>query len=160
MILQTVAEDLVSSVASLHIGPFKALAVFQMQFVADTRAPLAHMPLLGELLVHESDGINVSALVVALIPEAKNRQYAVFACVVGKIQTIPDITQIILERSALKAVNGDIDLINARFDDLTSASCKQGAVGRNGGTVAVFVRNADEIRQKRMCQRLSHDVKI
>ena len=97
MILESITEDLVSHILGGKIGPRETFSILKMKLIAYTRTSRAPFPFfLRKTRLHKRQGIDISALVIASVPKTQTNENAVSTCHIGKIETIADITQIIL----------------------------------------------------------------
>lgn len=68
MVAKAVAEYSLTKVIARDVGPIEAVAVFEVQAVMYSRPTLAERPFIREPFLHNSEGVNIPALVVASVP--------------------------------------------------------------------------------------------
>ena len=169
MVLKPVTEYTVTPIGGSHIRPFEAVSVFQMKLIPHPCSAGRELPrrcfgvreaiaqIIQRALVVTAQGLAVPVQ----IPKSEDGQNAIpgsFVCKVQYVTQIRTVGAAIL--TVLKAVNGDIHLVDPRLDQLSPPLGEKGAVGGDGGLEALGLGQADEVGQVGVGQWLPHDVVV
>ena len=160
LILEPVAEELVALDLGVLVWPLKTVSPLEEDAVADPYPASALYPVTGDMFPQMREGDLVSVAVVSLIPKAEDHDGACLGGFLCYVRKVTHVARVRLVAPLLKAVQGNIDLVHARREDLLSAAGKERAVGGENGLVPALARHPNEFGEPGMRQWLAHEVVV
>ena len=161
LVAQAVAEAALPPVGRVKIRPVELVVLREKDPLGELDAAGALLPGAGEVRFQQAEDLTVEALAAAAVPKP---QFADLACGGGPRGEGGTSVYIIFNRPALVRFEGlqrEIDLIQGgRGEKIFLPFCKQGAVCREDDAKALLMRDRKEASQRRVQQRLAHQMKI